>query len=122
MINGQRFCVAGGWESTRDAEHGYWAVRDQIGCGYTFVCTTFEGAERVVVSGADDLADLPDRARFFAFPGLSNLVGSLSVGDLLLVSAIDEVRGLADAVPSPADRVDTPRASYDPGSKAAGSC
>ncbi len=107
MMNGQRFCVAGGWESTRDAEHGYWAVRDLIGCGYTFVCTTFEGAERVVVSGADDLTDLPDQARFFAFPGLPNLVGSLSVGDLLLVSAIDEVRGLADAVPSPDDRIDT---------------
>jgi hypothetical protein len=107
MTDGQRFCVAGGWESTRDAEHGYWAVRGLVGCGYTFVCTTFEGVERVVVSGADDVADLPDHARFFSFPGLDNLVGTLSVGDLLLVSAIDEVRALARVVPSLDDTVDT---------------
>jgi hypothetical protein len=107
MTNRQGFCVAGGWESTRDAEHDYWAARALIGCGYTFVCTTFEGAQRVVVSGADDLADLPDQARFFAFPGVDNLVGTLSVGDLLLLSAIDEVRALAGAMPSLDETVDT---------------
>lgn len=106
-MNGQRFCVAGGWESTRDAEHAYWSVRDLIGCGYTYVGTTFEGPERVVVSGADDLADLADQARLFRFPGIGNLVGTLTVGDLLLLSAIDEVRALAGAVPAPDDRVDT---------------
>jgi hypothetical protein len=107
MRSRQRFCVTGGWESTRDAEHGYWAVRDLIGCGYTYVCTTFEGPQRVVVSGADDLVDLPDQARFFSFPGIDNVVGTVSVGALLLVSAIDEVRALADAVPTLEDRVDT---------------
>ena len=106
-MNGQRFCVVGGWESTRDAEHGYWAIRDLIGCGYTYVCTTFEGPKRVVVSGADDLSDLPEQARLFVSPGIGNLVGSFTVGDLLLVSAIDEVRALAGVVPALDDRVDT---------------
>ena len=101
------FCVAGGWESTRDAEHGYWAARDLIGCGYTYVATSFEGPERVVVSGADDLAELSDHARLFAFPGVDNLVGTVSVGDLLLVSAIDEVRALAQGIPAAGDPIDT---------------
>lgn len=101
------FCVAGGWESTRDAEHGYWAARDLIGCGYTFVCTTFEGAERVVVTGSDELRDLPDQARLFAFPGRDNLVGTLAVSDVILLSAIDDVRGLAGSIPSADVRIDT---------------
>jgi len=107
MSSGQRFCVAGGWESTRDAEQGYWAVRDLIGSCYTYVATTFEGPERVVVAGADDLADLPDQARVFAFPGLDNLVGTLTVGELLLLSAVDEVRALAQLIPDLDDRIDT---------------
>lgn len=102
-----RFCVAGGWESTREAEHGYWAARDLIGCCYTYVATTFEGPERVVVSGADDLAELPDQARVFVFPGHDNLVGTLSVGELLLLSAIDEVHALAQVVPSSDAPLDT---------------
>jgi hypothetical protein len=106
-MNGQHFCVAGGWESTRDAEHGYWEIRDLIGCGYTYICTTFEGPERVVVSGADDLADLSEQGRLFVFPGIGNLVGTLTVGDLLLVSAIDEVRALAGPAPSVEARVHT---------------
>ena len=107
MMNGQRFCLAGGWESTREAEHGYWSTRDLIGCGYTYVCTTFEGPERVVVSGADDLTDLAEQSRLFVFPGIINLVGTLTVGDLLLVSAIDEVRALAGVVPELDDRIRT---------------
>ena len=106
-MTGRGFCVAGGWESTHDAEHGYWAARDLIGCAYTYVATTFEGPERVVVTGYDDLADLPEQARLFAFPGQVELVGTLAVGELLLLSAIDEVRGLADVVPAPDDRIDT---------------
>jgi hypothetical protein len=58
-----RFCVAGGWESTRDAEHGYWAARD--------------------------------------------LLGTLSVGAVLLLSAIDEVRSLAEGSPESDDALDT---------------
>jgi hypothetical protein len=106
-MTGQRFCVSGGWESTRDAEHGYWAARDLIGCGYPYVCTTFEGPERVVVSGADDLLDLPEQARLFSFPGRDNLIGTLTVGDLLLVSAIDDVRGLGGIVPAQHEALDT---------------
>jgi hypothetical protein len=106
-MSGQRFCVTGAWESQHDAEVGYWATRDLIGCGYTYVCTTFEGPERVVVSGADELLDLPEQARLFVFPGRDNLVGTLSVGDLVLISAIDEVRGLTDPVPASDELVDT---------------
>jgi hypothetical protein len=103
----QRFCVTGGWKSTDDAEYDYWTTRDLIGCGYPYVCTTFEGPERVVVSGADDLLDLPDHARLFLFPGNANLVGTISVGSLLLLSAIDEVRGLGGATPAPGQLVET---------------
>ena len=106
-MSGQRFCVTGWWETTDEAEHGYWTARDLIGCGYPYVCTTFEGPERVVVSGADDLFDLPDQARLFLFPGKPNLLGTVTVGDLLLVSAIDEVRRLAGGDPSPEELVDT---------------
>jgi len=106
-LSGHRFCVAGGWESTRDAEHAYHEVRELVGCRFTFVGTTFEGPERVVVSGADDLKDLPDQARLFAFPGCAGLSGTMTVGDLLLISAIDEVRGLAGTSPSLDDLVDT---------------
>jgi hypothetical protein len=107
-MSGQRFCVSGGWCSTEEAEHGYWAVRDLVGCGYPYVCTTFEGPERVVVSGADDLWDLPDQARLFLFPGKPNLRGTVTVGDLVLVSAIDEVRRLAGGGdPRPDELVET---------------
>jgi hypothetical protein len=106
-MSGQRFCVTGGWESTQDAEQGYWETRSLIGCGYTYVCTTFEGPERVVVSGADDLLDLPGQARLFVFPGRDDLAGMLAVGDLLLISAVDEVRDVAGAVASPHELVDT---------------
>lgn len=102
-----RFCVAGGWESTRDAEHAYHEVRELVGCGFTYVGTTFEGPERVVVSGADDLTDLPDQSRLFAFPGCAGLSGTMTVGELLLISAIDEVRGLAGTSPALDDLVDT---------------
>ncbi len=102
-----RFCVAGGWESTRDAEHGYAAARDLIGCCFTYVATTFEGPERVVVSGADDLSELPDQARLFVFPGHDNLLGTLCVGEVLLLSAIDEVRALAEGIPKADDPLDT---------------
>jgi len=71
------------------------------------VGTTFEGPQRVVISGADDLADLPEQARLFAFPGHTGISGVMTVGEVLLVSAIDEVRGLAGACPSPDDVLDT---------------
>ena len=103
----RRFCVAGGWGSTRDAEHAYHEVRELIGGCFTFVGTTFEGPQRVVISGADDLADLPEQARLFAFPGHTGISGVMTVGEVLLVSAIDEVRGLAGACPSPDDVLDT---------------
>lgn len=106
-MSGQRFCVTGHWQSTHEAERGYWAAQDLIGCGYPYVCTTFEGPERIVVSGADDLFDLPDHARLFVFPGRSNLSGTLSVGDLVLISAIDEVRRLTGGLPSPDELIDT---------------
>lgn len=106
-VSGQRFCVVGGWETTRDAEVGYWSVRDLIGCGYTYVGTTFEGPERVVVSGADDPLDLPDQTRMFVFPGKDNLVGTLAVGDLLMISAVDEVRRLSGGTPAAVELLDT---------------
>ena len=102
-----RFCVAGGWESTRDAEHGFHEVQELVGSGSPYVGTTFEGPERVVVSGADDLADLPEQARLFAFPGHDGVSGTMTVGEVLLVSAIDEVRGLAGTAPSSDDLLDT---------------
>ncbi len=106
-MTGQRFCAAGGWGSTRDAEHGYWEARDLIGCGYPYVGTSFEGAERVVVCGADDARELPELARLFVFPGCVGLAGTLTVSDLLLLSGIDEVRGLAGTTPSLDDVLDT---------------
>jgi hypothetical protein len=106
-VSGQRFCVVGGWQSTVEAEHGYWSARDLIGCGYPYVGTTFEGRERVVVAGADDPFDLPEQSRLFVFPGTDNLAGILAVGDLLLISAIDEVRGLTGDVPSSDQLLDT---------------
>ena len=30
-MTGNRFCVAGGWECPRDAEHGYHEVRELVG-------------------------------------------------------------------------------------------
>ena len=106
-MTGQRFCVAGGWTSTRDAEHGYWEARDLIGCCYPYVSTSFEGPERVMVCGADDPRDLPELARLFVFPGHAGLAGTMTVAELLLVSGIDEVRGLAGTTPSLDDLVDT---------------
>ena len=106
-MTSQRFCVAGGWTSTRDAEHGYWEARDLIGCGYPYVGTSFEGPERVMVCGADDPRDLPELARLFVFPGHAGLSGTLAVADVLLLSGIDEVRGLAGTTPSLDDLLDT---------------
>ncbi|MGC4111589.1 MAG: hypothetical protein QM747_14450 [Nocardioides sp.] len=106
-MSGQRFCVVGGWDTTRHAESGYWSARDLIGCGYPYVGTTFEGAQHVVVSGADDPLDLPDQTRLFVFPGMVNLSGMLAVGDLLLISAIDEVRTVGGQPACADDLLDT---------------
>jgi hypothetical protein len=106
-MRGQRFCVAGGWASTRDAEHGYWEARDLIGSCYPFVGTSFEGAERVMVCGADDPRELPDLTRLFVFPGQAGLRSTLTIGELLLTTGIDEVCGLAGTAPGLDDVLDT---------------
>lgn len=106
-MSGERFCVVGEWETPYDAEQGYWSARDLIGCGYPFVGTTYEDPQRVVVTGADDPLDLPEQTRLFLFPGQDNLAGILAVGDLLLVSAIDEVQGLTGGAPAPDALLDT---------------
>ncbi len=100
--------VAGGWTSTRDAEHGF---HDEDGVGPAvvpaYVGTTFDPVLRVVVQGAQDVADLPEGTRLFVFPGHLTLIGELTVREVLHQSAIDEVRGLAGTYPSLDDRIDT---------------
>ena len=106
-MRGQQFCVAGGWASTRDAEHGYWEARDLIGSCYPYVGTSFEGPERVMVCGADDPRELPDLTRLFVFPGYTLLCGTMTIGQVLLTTGIDEVRGLAGDAPALDDVLDT---------------
>ena len=117
----RRFCVGGGGDPPRDAEHAYHEVRELVGGCFTFVGTTFEGPQRVVISGADDLMDIPEQARLFTFPGQAGISGVMTVGEVLLVSAIDEVRGLAGAVPS-STTCSTPRTSSGRVARTGGWC
>ena len=96
--------VAGGWTSTRDAEHGF---RREGDAQPAYVGTGFDPVDRVVVHAAQDVADLPDGTRLFVFPGDEVLTGVVSVREILVRTAIDQVRGLAGTFPSLEDRVDT---------------
>ena len=98
--------VAGGWGSTREAEHVFAAHDGPVGAP-AYVGTTFDPVLRVVVHAAEDASDLPCGTRLFVFPGHEAMVGTMTVGDVLLLSAIDQVRGLGGSVPSLDDRLDT---------------
>ncbi len=99
--------VVGGWASTRDAEHDYRELGGDAAEPPAYVGTTFGPVHRVVVHEADDVAHLPDRTRLFVFPGHHRLIGTVTVREILVGTAIDQVRGLAGTFPSLEDLVDT---------------
>jgi hypothetical protein len=107
---------ASGWTSTREAESAFGAgtAYDAMQDRARYACTVFStvgpsssGGVTVEVLTAVDVMDLPDGARVFAFPGHHLLVGIVAVGDLISVSAIDEVRGLGGGDPDQDELVDT---------------
>ena len=61
----------------RDAEHGFWDARDLIGCGFPYVGTTFEGPERVMVSGSAEL-----HYNLYAEPTRRQVLGDGSEGTI----------------------------------------
>jgi hypothetical protein len=115
-----------------DAEAEHW-LRENTPAGTTWACTHLarEPYPHVAISlvlapGADagalpavpaDLTAAADRAaadhrarrsgRAVLFPGVERLVGVLSAGDVLALSAIDEVRMLGGAPPGADTLVDT---------------
>jgi len=64
-------------------------------------------ASIAALQSAADLAAADGAGRAVIFPGVANLVGTLSVADVLALSAIDRIEILGGEVPDPSDLVDT---------------
>jgi hypothetical protein len=99
--------IVGGWTTTRDAEHAF-HDRHLAQSRAGFACTAFlgEGTE-VAVLVSHQVADLPEDARAFVFPGHARLVGVVAVGDLVATSGVEVVQGLGGLHPSGGDLIDT---------------
>ena len=101
--------ILGGWGSTPPAEAALLDL-DPVDPGLAdagLAATVFVPGGEVALVVVDRVGELPEGARVFAFPGQEHLTGRMSVAELLMRSAIDDVVALGGVPVEPDAVIDT---------------